>query len=180
MGSDSIPHMRPPAEGESPYHGVTVQGEPNYEGEQATMHHPRFTLIAAVHVFLRRGDQVLLLRRHNTGYMDGCYSVVAGHLDGDEEVVTAAIREAEEEAGIRIQPDDVKVVGVMHRRSSEERVDFFVECGRWSGTITNREPRKCDSLSWFDLDRLPDNTIPYVRRALENCRQGRWFDSYGW
>jgi len=144
------------------------------------MHTPRFTLIVAVHVFLRRGDQVLLLRRHNTGYMDGSYTVVAGHLDGSEEVVAAAVREAKEEVGIQIHPDDVKVAGAMHRRSSDERVDFFVECTRWSGDVVNREPDKCDDLSWFTLDRLPGNTIPYVRRALENCRQGRWFDSYGW
>lgn len=144
------------------------------------MHNHRFTLIAAVHVFLRRGDQVLLLRRHNTGYMDGSYSVMAGHLDGNEEVVAAAVREAQEESGIQIQPEDVKVVAVMHRRASDERVDFFVECTRWSGDIVNRESGKCDDLSWFNLDRLPENTIPYVRRALENCRQGRWFDSFGW
>ena len=140
----------------------------------------RFALVAAVHVFLRRGNEVLLLRRHNTGYMDGCYSVVAGHLDGNEEVVAAAIRETWEEAGIQIQPDDIRVVGVMHRRASDERVDFFVGCVRWSGDIVNREPGKCDDLSWFPLDRLPKNTIPYVRRALENYQQGRWFDSYGW
>ncbi len=78
------------------------------------------------------------------------------------------------------RPDDVKVVGVMHRRASDERVDFFVECMHWSGDIVNREPGKCDDLSWFPLDRLPENTIPYVRRALENYQQGRWFDSYGW
>ena len=144
------------------------------------MSSPRFSLVAAVHVFLRRGSAVLLLRRRNTGYMDSSYSVVAGHLDGNEEVVAAAIREAHEEAGIRIQPSDVKVVGVMHRRSSDERVDFFVECTCWSGDIANREPDKCNDLSRFNLDRLPENVIPYVRRALENYRQGRWFDSCGW
>ncbi len=99
------------------------------------MPNPRLALVAAVHVFLRRSDQVLLLLRHDTGYMDGCYSVVAGHLDGDEEVVTAAIREAREEAGIEIPPSDVKVVGVMHRRSSDERVDLFVECPPGQGTL---------------------------------------------
>jgi hypothetical protein len=35
-------------------------------------------------------------------------------------------------------------------------------------------------LAWFDLDRLPENVIPYVRRALENYRRARWFDSFGW
>lgn len=140
----------------------------------------RFRLIPAVHLFLLRGSRVLLLRRYNTGYEDGCYSVVAGHLDGEEEVKTAAIREAREEAGIEIAPRDLEIVGVMHRRSDDERVDFFVAASRWTGEIANREPDKCDDLAWFELDRLPANMAPYVRRALENYRAGRWFDSFGW
>jgi 8-oxo-dGTP diphosphatase len=143
----------------------------------------RFKLIAAVYVFLIRGDQVLLARRCNTGYEDGRYSVIAGHLDGDEEVKTAAVREAREEAGIAIAPEDLTVVGVMHRKSNDERIEFFLVATRWSGEITNAEPEKCDDLSWHDLDHLPDNVIPYVRRALDNYRHYRdqiWFDSVGW
>ncbi len=140
----------------------------------------RFHLLSAVHLFLLRGDRVLLLRRFNTGYEDGNYSVIAGHLDGDEEIVAAAVREAREEAGIMIASEDVAVVGVMHRRAEDERIDFFLVASRWSGTVWNMEPDKCDSLTWRPLDALPDNVVPYVRRALENYRQGRWFDSYGW
>jgi 8-oxo-dGTP pyrophosphatase MutT (NUDIX family) len=135
---------------------------------------------AAVHLFLRHGNRVLLLRRRGTGYEDGSYSVIAGHLDGGEEVVAAAVREAREEAGITVAPEDVRIVGVMHRLSNDERIDFFATAERWSGEVTNAEPHKCDDLAWRDLDRLPDNVIPYVRRALENWRHGRWFDSYGW
>lgn len=140
----------------------------------------RFRLVPAVHLFLCRGNEVLLLRRFNTGYADGQYSVVAGHLDGGEEVKAAAIREALEEAGIVIDPAHLAVAGVMHRRSDDERVDFFVTASRWQGDVTNCEPDKCDDLSWFDLDHLPPNMVPYVRRALANYRAGRWFDSYGW
>jgi 8-oxo-dGTP pyrophosphatase MutT (NUDIX family) len=148
--------------------------------EDSEMGQRRFKLVSAVHLFLIRDGRVLLLRRFNTGYEDGSYSVIAGHLNGDEEVKSAAIREAREEAGIEIQPQDLDVVGVMHRRSDDERIDFFLAASRWSGQIANREPGKCDQLAWFDLDDLPENVIPYVHRALQNYRQGRWFDSYGW
>ena len=145
----------------------------------------RFRLKPAVHVFLLRDGAVLLLRRANTGYEDGNFSVIAGHLDGGEEVTAAAIREAREEAGIVIAPTDMRVVGVMHRFSSrasgpDERIDFFVAADRWTGEIVNAEPEKCSELSWFALDALPANVIPYVRRALANHRAGRWFDSFGW
>ena len=143
----------------------------------------RFKLIAAVYVFLIRGGQVLLARRCNTGYEDGRYSVIAGHLDGDEEVKLAAVREAREEAGIEIAPEDLTVVGVMHRKSNDERIEFFLVATEWSGEISNAEPEKCDDLSWHDFDRLPDTIIPYVRRALDNYRNYRdriWFDSVGW
>jgi 8-oxo-dGTP diphosphatase len=140
----------------------------------------RFMALVAVHLFLVRDGRVLLLRRANTGYADGSYSVPAGHLDGGEEVIAAAIREAREEIGITLAPSAVAVVGVMHRRSNDERIDFFVAASEWTGVIVNAEPQKCDDLSWYLLDALPDNTIPYVRRALANYQRGVWFDSYGW
>ena len=145
----------------------------------------RFKVPVAVHLFLVRDGRVLLLQRCNTGYEDGNYSVVAGHLDGGEAVRAAAAREAWEEAGVRLSPDDLGVVGVMHRRGTDdagtaERVDFFLETSRWLGDVTNAEPAKCDELSWFPLDHLPDNVVPYVRRALDNYRRGVWFDSFGW
>jgi len=144
------------------------------------MHPERFLFPSAVHLFLVSDGRVLLLRRHNTGYEDGNYSVVAGHLDGGETVTTAAAREAREEVGIVVAPADVRVVGVMHRRSNDERIDFFLEATRWTGQPTNREPTKCDELLWFDPGHLPANVIPYVRRAIENWQAGRWFDSFGW
>lgn len=141
----------------------------------------KFKLIPEAHVFLMNGnDEVLLLRRFNTGFEDGKYSVIAGHIDGNEEVRAAAIREAREEAGIEIRPEDIEVVGVMHRKSEEERVGFFLAATRWHGHVVNAEPHRCDDLSWHSVHNLPDNMVPYVRRALENYLKGRFYDSYGW
>ena len=134
----------------------------------------------AVHLFFLRHQQVLLLRRFNTGYEDGNYSVVAGHVDAGETVTQAALREAGEETGVTIAAPDLHIVHVMHRKSADERIDFFVAVRQWAGEISNREPDKCDELAWFPLDALPGNMIPYVRRALENYQKGIYYSEFGW
>ncbi|NSW53793.1 MAG: NUDIX domain-containing protein [Anaerolineae bacterium] len=138
----------------------------------------RFSFLSAVHLLLLDGDQILLSRRFNTGFADGQYGLVAGHLDGGESVRAAMIREAAEEAGIGLSPDDLTVVGVMHRAVKSERIDFFLTAQAWKGAVTNCEPDRCDDLRWFPLTQLPQNTIPYVKRAIDNYRQGIWFDEF--
>ncbi len=114
----------------------------------------RFRAVVAVHLFLLRsnGEEVLLLRRANTGYMDGHCSFVAGHLDGGEWVETAAAREAFEEVGVQTREHDITVVGVMHRLANDERIDFFVTASTWRGEVHNAEPGKCDDLRWTRID----------------------------
>jgi 8-oxo-dGTP diphosphatase len=133
-----------------------------------------------IHLFFLRSDQVLLLRRFQTGYMDGFYSVPAGHLDGEETVRMAGVREAREEIGVGIDPDDMLFAGVFHRHSDDERVDFFFHVQKWDGEPVNSEPGKCDDLRWVDVDSLPRNTIPYVRQALKNFQDGVFFQEFGW
>jgi 8-oxo-dGTP diphosphatase len=140
----------------------------------------RATFPVTVHLFFFREHQILLLRRFNTGFRDGEYSVPAGHLDGGETVIAAAAREAAEEVGVQIEAQDIIFSSVMHRLDGEERVDFFVNVHKWPGEPFNAEPEKCDDLRWADVDRLPENTVPYVRRALSNHLNKIQFDEYGW
>lgn len=140
----------------------------------------RATFPVTVHLFFFRENEVLLLRRFNTGFRDGEYSVPAGHLDGGETVVAAAAREAEEEIGVRIDAKHTIFSSVMHRIEDEERVDFFVHVLKWQGEPFNAEPDKCDDLRWADLDQLPANTVPYVKQALRNHLSGVQFDEFGW
>ena len=131
-----------------------------------------------IHLFFLRGDQILLLRRFNTGFRDGEYSVPAGHLDGGETVLEAGVREAKEETGVDLTIDDMTFSTVMHRIEDVERVDFFFQAGAWTGEPFNAEPDKCDDLRWFDLNHLPENTVPYVRQALRNHLAGIPFSEY--
>lgn len=140
----------------------------------------RFRLISAVHLFLVQDNHILLLRRYNTGYEDGNYSVVAGHLDGGEPIRKAMVREAREEAGIDIHPNNLSVAHVMHRVADQEKIDWFLVATEWKGEITNCEPGKCDDLSWFPIDSLPENTIPYIKSAIDHWQRGSVFSEFGW
>ncbi len=131
-----------------------------------------------VHLFFFRENQILLIRRFNTGFRDGEYSVPAGHLDGGESVMQAGIREGKEEVGIDLDETNLSFSTVMHRIEDDERVDFFVEVHKWDGEPFNAEPEKCDDLRWADIDALPANTVPYVRQALANHRAGIRFAEY--
>lgn len=135
----------------------------------------RFQVTPAVFLLLEENGKVLLLLRKGTGYMDGYYSLVAGHMDGDETVKEAMIRESLEEANIIIKEDEIDVSLVMHRFSSDERIDFFVTASKYEGRITNKEPDKCEHLKWFDVDDLPTNIVPNVKYAIEAYYKGESF-----
>src|SRR5689334_8641182 len=66
----------------------------------------------AAHIFLLKDNAVLLLRRANTGYEDGNYGVVAGHVELGESVTQAAVREIWEEVGVIVRLPDLQPVGV--------------------------------------------------------------------
>ena len=134
----------------------------------------------AVYLLFLEHNQILLLRRFNTGYEDGNYSLVAGHVEAGETVTQAAVREALEEAGVVLQPENLRMVHVMHRKSNDERVDFFVAVKAWEGEIQNREPEKCDDLAWFPYTNLPVNLIPCVRFAISNVQKGVLYSEFGW
>jgi len=128
----------------------------------------------------QRDNRILLHLRNKTGFHDGLYGLVAGHLDGNETATQAAIREAKEETSIILNPKDVKTVHVMHRIEGIEYIDIFVQCSSWKNSIENLEPRKCRELRFFDKGNLPLNTIPYVRRALSNINAGTHYSEFGW
>jgi 8-oxo-dGTP diphosphatase len=140
----------------------------------------RFRLIPEVHLLLIERDRILLLRRFNTGYQDGNYSVVAGHMDGAETARQALCREAAEEAGIELAIDDLTFAHVTHRCDRDERIGLFFVAERWRGEPVNKEPDKCDQLAWFPLDGLPSNMVPYVRQSIALWRAGVGYSEYGW
>jgi 8-oxo-dGTP pyrophosphatase MutT (NUDIX family) len=61
----------------------------------------RYASVVNVHVNLRRGGNVLLLRRTGNVYASGQLCLPSGHLEQGESIVAAAVRE---ETGIVLGP----------------------------------------------------------------------------
>jgi 8-oxo-dGTP diphosphatase len=138
----------------------------------------RFRVVPAAYVFMVRDGSVLLQLRQNTGYRDGYWAAAAaGHVEQDESVLDAAVREAREEVGVELSTGDLRPLCAMHRthgnhRPVDERVDFFFACGSWTGEPRIVEPQKSGGLEWFSLAALPDNVVPHERVVLDAYAAG--------
>ncbi len=143
-----------------------------------------FKAIPAVYILFSKNREVLLLRRHNTTYFDGYFSLPAGHVELGESLRSAAIREAQEEVGVTIKVSNLKLVHVLNRPAGEKngdtRLDFFFEVKLWTGELKNMEPNKCSELKWFNASSLPPEMIPEVRQAVELVLKGEVESEYGW
>jgi 8-oxo-dGTP diphosphatase len=145
----------------------------------------RFKIIPAVYLVLTKNNKILLSRRFNTGYEDGKYSLPSGHLEGNETFREALKRESKEETNIDIEQENMSFVHVMHRKCpTEERLDLFIVPTKWQdkwpSQIRNMEPNRCDDLRWFEIDKLPENTIPYVMNAIDCIQKKITYSEFGW
>ena len=128
------------------------------------------------HTLLVRNDQVLLLRRAHTGYLDGWYALPGGHLQRGESIVACAIRECLEETGLVLDPARVRPAAVMPYRSADQQgVDFIMACDAIAGEPRLGEPDRFDDVRWFGVDALPRNAAPYIEHAIALARSGDWF-----
>jgi 8-oxo-dGTP diphosphatase len=139
----------------------------------------RFRVVPAAYVFLLRvgpdGDEVLLQRRRNTGYMDDHWAAAAaGHVERGETAYDAAHREALEEIGVDglVLEFVTSMQRTQHSEPVDERIDFFFTARQWSGEPRIVEPAKCGALEWFPLSALPDPVVPHERVVLERLGTG--------
>lgn len=131
--------------------------------------------VPAVYILLKKDGKILVSRRCNTGYQDGKYQVASGHVEEEELPLKAMVREAKEEIGIDVVPEDLKFVHVMYRSKHDEtgeRVDIFFSCERWKGEVKNMEPHKCDDMKWVNINELPEEMIPFLKNSIQFSEKG--------
>jgi len=136
----------------------------------------------AVYLIGTRGKEVLLAKRKNTGHMDGCWSLVAGHVYEGESSTDALLREALEECGLTLKPDELQLMGAMHHCSPPyDYINFIFKVDLHAHAPENKEEHKCEVLAFHHIDALPSPIEPYIREIITQCMQHEvWVAEYGW
>ncbi len=140
------------------------------------------TQVPSVYVILRHEGKIAFVMRQNTGFMDGFYSLPAGHVEDMETYKQAAVRETKEEAGVDIDEADLRYVHTVQRHGGDHvRIDVYFEAEKWKGEPYNAEPERHSKLEWLDAGNLPNDEIQdYQARALQNIAKGEYYSQFGW
>lgn len=126
------------------------------------------SLVAVYVVVINDRQEILLLRRANTGYRDGYYDMPAGHLEDSETLRQAALRELKEETGLDASEEDLVFLELLHRFAGERvYLDVFFRAKQWEGNASIMEPSKCDHLAWFPFESLP-KIVPHQVQVIQD------------
>ncbi|RSN48241.1 methyltransferase, FxLD system [Streptomyces sp. WAC 04229] len=157
-----------------------------HAGEEERRASPRGTVlnVIGVHLYLERPDGTVLLglRHPSSVFAPSTWHALAGHCE-QENAIACLIREAREEAGLRIERQDVELVHVVHhidRAGDRPRMGLFFRARSWSGEPELREPDKCTQWKFWDPAALPDDLVPYTRIAIEGIKNGALYSETGW
>jgi len=136
-------------------------------------------------LMLTDADRVLLALRAGTGYADGQWNLPSGKLEIGEDAVTALVREAAEEIGVRFARHEPHFSATVHHRNTAglARVGLAFTVAydpARHGEPINAEPHKCTKIAWVPADLLPPNTYPYTAACVHACRRGEPFALSGW
>ncbi len=133
--------------------------------------------LPGVTAVVRRGDQVLLVRRSDNGQ----WAPVTGIVDPEEEPAVAAAREALEEAGVRIRVDRLAATGVhgpvVHANGDRAAyLDLTFACTWLDGEARVADDESTD-VRWWPVHALPPMSRVMVARieaALSGEREARF------
>jgi len=119
--------------------------------------------------------QILLMKRKNTGSDDGMYELPGGHLEANEDLYDAMIREAKEELLIDLKRDDMRIIHLMHHFTGE-RLNFIFSADAKNLDPKIGEPNKCEELVWVNIEALPKETTDKVKQMVQNIIDNQFYD----
>jgi 8-oxo-dGTP diphosphatase len=122
------------------------------QGIDVSLKRQRYTVIPRTLVFITRGDRVLLLRGSPLKRIwANKYNGIGGHIERDEDVYTAALREIHEETGLHV--DHLRLAGLINIDGDQPAgimLFVFTAAARTGDPIPSEE----GALEWIAREQL--------------------------
>ncbi|MFD7163596.1 NUDIX domain-containing protein [Streptomyces violascens] len=138
------------------------------------MPNPTHSAIVYAGLILEDSDgDILFMRRANTGFADGQWSLPGGRVDPGELLVQAAAREGEEELGVKAR--DLRTAYVLNKVTDQgvPVIGWYFHTTQWDGTPVNAEPDRCSGLRWINPRAMDPHTEITDRTAIEAWTGGQ-------
>lgn len=127
-------------------------------------------------------ERILLQRRKNTGFADGLLDLsCSGHVENNEAMSGAVLRETREELGLELKKEDLSFVCFIHKKDGDLIYNYgYFVCKKFSGEPKIMESNKCSEIIWTDINKLPSDVIDDRRQAVKAYLKGINYLEYGW
>ena len=128
--------------------------------------------------------QVLLQHRGQTEMLPNVWDCISGHVEEQETVRQAMVREVNEELAIIVKVEDIEFVGMTHLRLDDETTyyNIFLTTDKFVGTPKIMEKDKHDDLKWVNLSDLPamaDEIVQNRYHAIQHLGQPPFYSEEG-
>lgn len=138
---------------------------------------------SSVNLCIVNNNKILMMRRISKRWMDGKLQVPGGHTEQSESPLQAVLREANEELGITIGPDDVELIATVAVKDDDN--EYFalafqlLKPARFQFRIVETE--KCSELVWVDVNNLPADTIELFQQVIhQNLIENKQYIEVGY
>jgi 8-oxo-dGTP diphosphatase len=128
---------------------------------------------------LARKDKSILLGKRKNCSGSGTWALPGGHLEFNERLVDTMCREAMEELGAVIKPEQLSLISIVDDIQPENNlhyihITFEQEDPEWEPRTM--EPDRCEEWRYFPLVDLPENFFPPHAGIIANYLHNRLYD----
>ena len=122
-------------------------------------------------IIVMQNNQILLGKRKNS-YKAGMYGCPGGRLEIEESLEASAARELFEETNLTA--NHLEYLGVIRERQDGYNfIHFAYLCKEVEGTVHLKEPDKCESWNFYNLNSLPTPILPGHQAGIDMLTSGK-------